>query len=55
MAPGIAEWCAAIIVINSDKILVFDNGEIVESGKHEILIESNDKYKKLYDLQFNNE
>ena len=42
-------------IINSDKILVFDNGEIIESGKHEILIESNNKYKKLYDLQFNNE
>lgn len=36
----------------ADKILFFDNGEIVENGTHEELIKLNKKYKKLYDLQF---
>jgi len=36
----------------ADKILFFDNGEIVENGTHEELINLNKKYKKLYDLQF---
>ena len=36
----------------ADKILFFDNGEIVENGTHEELMKLNKKYKKLYDLQF---
>ena len=38
---------------NADKILVFDNGEIIGEGKHDELINSNDIYSKLYKLQFN--
>ena len=38
--------------INSaDKILVFDKGQIVESGNHDDLIKKNGLYKKLYKLQ----
>ena len=36
---------------NSDKILVMNEGRIVESGKHEELIEMNGAYKRLHDLQ----
>ena len=39
---------------NSDKILVFDNGEITEEGTHEQLYSKNGLYTKLYKLQFNN-
>jgi len=39
-------------IINADKILVFENGELVDSGKHEALIESSKTYKNLYQLQF---
>ncbi len=34
------------------QILFFDNGKIVEKGKHEELMNMNKKYKKLHDLQF---
>ena len=37
---------------NCDKIIVFDNGEIIETGSHDELIQLNNHYKKLYDLQF---
>jgi len=40
-------------IINADKIIVIDQGEIVEEGTHKELLESNKKYKKLYELQFN--
>lgn len=40
-------------IINSDKIIVLENGKIVESGTHEQLIRIEDGfYKKLYELQF---
>ena len=40
-------------ILNSDKIIVLENGEIVESGSHEKLINIEDGfYKKLYELQF---
>ena len=42
-------------IINADKILVFENGEIVDSGKHDALIESSNAYKNLYQLQFSGE
>ena len=38
---------------NADKILVFNNGEIVEQGDHKELHSMNGIYKRLYDLQFN--
>ena len=37
----------------SDKILVLQNGEIIESGTHKELLKKNGFYKKLYDSQFN--
>ena len=40
-------------ILNSDKIIVLENGKIVESGSHEQLIKIEDGfYKKLYELQF---
>jgi len=35
--------------------LVVNNGRIVESGKHEQLLQSGGLYAKLYELQFRNE
>ena len=40
-------------IVNADKIIVLDNGEIVESGTHAELLDKNSIYKKLYDIQFN--
>lgn len=40
-------------IINCDEILVFDKGSIVERGNHNELIQRDDIYKKLYDLQYN--
>lgn len=37
---------------NADKIVVMDNGEIVETGTHSELLGTNGMYKKLYDTQF---
>ncbi len=39
-------------ILASDKIIVLDHGKIVGQGKHEELIETCDKYKLLYNLQF---
>ena len=39
-------------VINSDKIVVMENGKIIEMGSHSELIDKNGTYKKLYDIQF---
>jgi ABC-type multidrug transport system fused ATPase/permease subunit len=39
-------------VKQADNILVLQNGEIVESGTHEILLEKNGLYKRLCDMQF---
>ena len=38
-------------VHQADKILVMADGEIVETGKHEELIQRNGMYKEIYDLQ----
>ncbi|RLA91812.1 MAG: ABC transporter permease, partial [Deltaproteobacteria bacterium] len=37
---------------NADKIIVIENGKIVEKGTHEELLALKGYYKKLYDLQF---
>ena len=38
-------------VMNCDKILVFENGKIIEEGKHEFLVNNSSVYKKLYEKQ----
>ena len=37
----------------ADQIVVLDQGRIVESGRHEELVQRGGIYQKLYDLQFN--
>ena len=37
---------------NADKIVVLDQGRIVETGRHEELLARRGIYRKLYDLQF---
>ncbi len=39
-------------IINADKILVMNDGKIVESGSHNELLKDNGYYKKLYDIQY---
>ena len=41
-------------IVNSNKILVFSKGKIVDQGTHKDLLENSKKYKKLYDLQAGN-
>jgi subfamily B ATP-binding cassette protein MsbA len=41
-------------VMNCDKILVFENGKIIEEGKHNFLINNSLTYKKLYEKQIIN-
>lgn len=40
---------------NVDKIFVLKIGEIIEEGTHKELLEKKGEYKRLYDLQFNQE
>ena len=39
-------------IINSDEILVIDDGQILERGTHQELLDQNGQYKKLYELNF---
>ena len=39
-------------VINADKIIVLDDGELVEAGDHRALYEKKGLYHKLYNIQF---
>jgi len=39
-------------ILNADRILVLENGEIVESGSHDELVRRDGLYKKLYSMQF---
>jgi subfamily B ATP-binding cassette protein MsbA len=39
-------------VQHADRILVFEHGRIVESGRHDELHAANGVYRRLHDLQF---
>lgn len=39
-------------VLNSDRIVVINNGEIESMGKHEELINDSPTYKRMYEIQF---
>ena len=39
-------------IVNADKLLVIEDGKIVETGTHFELLEYGGLYKKLYDMQF---
>lgn len=38
-------------IAHADKILVIDNGEIIESGKHAELISADEMYSRMWDMQ----
>lgn len=42
-------------IVNSDEILVIDQGKILERGTHNELLQKDGQYKKLYDLNFSSE
>ena len=39
-------------IVNSDEILVIDDGKILERGSHQELLDLDGQYKKLYELNF---
>lgn len=39
-------------VIHCDRVIVLDAGRLVESRKHQELLDRNGMYRRLYDLQF---
>ena len=39
-------------IVKANRIIVLDNGKIVESGNHQELLDKNGPYKKLYHIQF---
>jgi ATP-binding cassette, subfamily B, bacterial MsbA len=41
-------------IMNCDKILVFDNGQIIDEGSHEFLVKNSLIYKNLYEKQIIN-
>ena len=41
-------------IMNCDKILVFDNGQIISEGSHEFLVNNSPIYKNLYEKQIIN-
>lgn len=41
-------------IMDADEILVMDNGEIVDRGDHESLIESSDIYREIVNIQIDN-
>jgi len=42
-------------ILKSDKIVVMDQGRIVETGTHKELMETSTHYRKLYEMQFHHE
>ncbi len=41
-------------ILNSDKIIVIEDGEIVDEGTNTELLKRSGRYRQLYELQFNN-
>ena len=41
-------------IVKADRIIVFENGTIVESGSHQELFDKDGTYRKLYEIQFGN-
>lgn len=42
-------------IVNADQILFIEDGQIVERGSHEELMELNNKYREFYEMQFKKE
>ncbi len=42
-------------ILHADKIVVMDNGQIVDIGKHQELLQRSEVYQKLYNMQFQND
>ncbi|MCK6620782.1 MAG: ABC transporter ATP-binding protein [Calditrichaceae bacterium] len=40
-------------IVNSDKIVVLEDGQVIDEGPNEELLERSERYRKLYELQFN--
>ena len=40
------------VELQKDKILVLENGQIVQEGKHEDLVNTEGLYKQLHKMQF---
>ena len=38
-------------IVNSDKILLLENGKVLEEGSHSKLMNENGKYAQMYDTQ----
>lgn len=39
-------------IVNADKIIVLDRGELIEAGSHQELLQSKGKYSNYYHEQF---
>src|SRR5580704_118760 len=42
-------------IVNADKICVIEDGRVVESGRHQFLLDSGSRYAHFFNLQFANE
>ncbi len=41
-------------IINSDKIVILENGQVVDEGPHDELMQKSSRYRRLYQLQYAN-